>query len=176
MALQGSGQISLSNIATEMNQISQNISLTGLSTHSTLNDQSPFKPNEFFPHGMAEFYAYDHNYSSFKALMGGIQNDSGKWFEFCEDEVRFFYAHDGGKELPMVGDRLYINDRGNYVPFGAHYTKILPAIQGPEGGETSYIATTDASGKVTRLDTCEGDVAGPGKPGAPDGGEDPFGR
>lgn len=169
MALQGSGQISLSNIATEMNQIAQNISLGGLSTSTSLNDQSPFKPNEFQPHGMSEFYSYDHSYSSVKPLMGGNQNDFGKWFDFCGDEVRFFYYHDGGKEMPSTGDRLYYPERGSYIPFGAHLTKITEADAGPSGG-TSYIATTDSAGKITRLDSCEGieDPSGPGE-------DDPFG-
>ena len=38
MALQLGGQISLSQITAEMGLISQNVSLTNLSTHSTLND------------------------------------------------------------------------------------------------------------------------------------------
>lgn len=155
MALQGSGQISLSNIATEMNQIAQNISLGGLSTSTSLNDQSPFKPNESQPHGMSEFYSYDHSYSSVKPLMGGNRNDFGKWFDFCGDEVRFFYYHDGSKEMPVVGDRLYTSQFGSYVPFTAQLTKITAADAGPSGG-TSEIATTDSSGKITRLDSCEG--------------------
>lgn len=168
MALQGSGQISLSNIASEMGVVASNLSLGGLSTHSTLNDQSPLKPNESQPHGMAEFYSYDHNYSSFKPLMGGNQNSSGKWFDFCGDSVMFFYYHDGGKDMPVVGDKLYKSDRGSYSPFGAALTKIAAADAPPEGGEY-YIATTDSTGKVTRLDSCEG--IEPTEPGEPD---DPF--
>ena len=173
MALQGSGQISLSNIAAEMGLIQSNLSLGGLSTHSTLNDQSPLKPNESQPHGMGEFYAYDHSYSSLKPLMGGPRNSSGKWYDFCGDDVMFFYYHDGGKDMPVVGDKLYTSDRGSYTPFSAFLTKITEADAGPEGA-ASYIATTDSTGKVTRLDSCEG-IGEPGEFGpSPSEPDDPF--
>ena len=175
MALQGSGQISLSNIAAEMGQIASNFSLGTASTHSTLNDQSPSKPNESQPHGMAEFYLYDHNYSSFKPLMGGTQNSSGKWFDFCGDDIKFFYYYDGSKDMPVVSDKLYTSVKGSYVPFGSALTKITAADAGPEGGE-SYIATTDSTGKITSLDNCEGVEQDPKEPGVggPDEPENPF--
>lgn len=156
MALQGSGQISLQNIAAEMGQIASNLSLSSLSTHSTLNDQSPLKPNESQPHGMAEFYSYDHNYSSFKPLMGGNINTSGKWPDFCGDEMRNFYYYDGSKDMAVVGDRLYTSNRGEYIPFGTGLTKISAADAPPEGGEY-YVATTDRDGKITQIDLCEGE-------------------
>lgn len=175
MALQGSGQISLSNIASEMGLTASNLSLGTASTHSTLNDQSPSKPNESQPHGMAEFYSYDHNYSSFKPLMGGNVNSSGKWFDFCGDEVRNFYYYDGSKDMAVVGDTLYMSDRGSYYPFGTGLTKISAADAPPEGGEY-YVATTDTTGKITRLDNCEGVVQDPKEPGVggPDEPENPF--
>ena len=174
MALQGSGQISLSNIATEMNQIAQNISLGGMSTSTSLNDQSPFKPNESQPHGMSEFYSYDHSFSSFKPLMGGTKNPSySKWFNHCGDDIKFFYAHDGSKDSPNVGDKLYTNDRGSYILFPAAVTK----IEGMEGPSSQWVAVTDSSGKITQLNSCEGiegEDTGIGSPSGPD--EDPFRR
>jgi len=161
MALQGSGQISLSDIAAEMSQLASNISLSGLSTSTSLNDASPAKPDESQPHGMAEFYSYDHNYSSLKPLMGGPQNSSGKWFSFCGDKIQFFYYHDGGKDMPVVGNKLYTSNRGEYIPFNAFVTKIAAADAGPEGGE-SYVAITDSTGKITSLNNCEGIEPGEG--------------
>lgn len=171
MALQLIGQISLSNITAEMGLINSNVSLGGLSTHSTLNDESPYKPNESQPHGMSEFYAYDHNYSSFKALTGGPQNPSfgGKWFDFCEDRIEFFYAHNGNKDLPMIGDIIYSNNKGNYTKVGAVHIK----LQDPNTSEELMI-TTDANGAVLRINSCEG-VEQPEEPGRGDPGlNDPF--
>ena len=157
MALQSSGQISLSNIASEMNLLASNISLTAASTSSTLNDASPSKPNESQPHGIAEFYSYDHSYSSLKPLTGGQNNiGGGKWFAFCEDPITSFYFHDGGKEFPVVGNKLYSSNKGEYIPFPSALTRIASAEMGPEEGNDSYVATTDSTGKITRLDSCEG--------------------
>jgi len=169
MALQSSGQIGLGDIALEMGLVVQNISLTAASTSSTLNDASPSKPNESQPHGMAEFYSYDHSYSSLKTLMGGANNISGgKWFAFCEDKISFFYYHDGGKAMPMVGDKLYSSNRDEYIPFPSALTKIGAALQGPEE-EIYYVATTDSTGTITRLDSCEGIEGGGFEPAPGDG-------
>lgn len=172
MALQIGGQISLSNIAGEMNQIGQNISLVAMSTSSTLNDQSPSKPNEAAPHGISEFYSYDHSYSSLKALMGGSENPttSGKWFDFCSDDMKTFYAHDGSKDFPQVGDGIYLNDRGSYYLVGSSF--IL--IGHPEMTE-SFVVRTD-NGKVMDINSCEGIGGDPKEPGVGGPDEDPFRR
>lgn len=155
--------------------VSSNVSLTNLSTHSTLNDESPSKPNESQPHGMSEFFAYDHSYSSYKSLSGGVENPTfaGKWFNFCADEINSFYFHDGSKEMPVVGNTIYINSKGNMMPIGTSHVKITAANSVEE--EFPFVATTSA-GKVTAINSCDG--VEPPKAGEPGGGleEDPFVR
>ena len=126
MALQLGGQISLSNITAEMGQINSNVSLTSLSTHSTLNDSSPSKPNETQPHAMSEFFAYDHSYSSLKNLMGSSQvSTRTKWFDVCVEDMKFFYFHDGSGKLPVVGDYIYTDQSGSLT--GTAHIKIQGA-------------------------------------------------
>lgn len=59
MALQSSGQISMFNIRTEKG-LSGQVSLTTLST-SNVNQYSTSKPNGTAPHGIKEFYGYNHS-------------------------------------------------------------------------------------------------------------------
>ena len=162
MALQIGGQISLSNITGEMGIVNSNVSLGGLSTHSTLNDQSPYKPNESQPHAMSEFFAYDHSYSSLKALVGGpAALTRNKWFDSCGDKADTFYAHNGNKEMPVVGDMLFLNDRGNYVPVKYSHVKIDQNEQISE----SMIVTTDGEAVIIDINSCEG--LEPGDPKEP---------
>lgn len=167
MALQLGGQISLSNITAEMGLISQNVSLTNLSTHSTLNDSSPSKPNESQPHAMSEFFAYDHSYSSLKNLMGSGQlSTRSKWFDVCAESMKFFYFHNGTGKLPVVGDYIYTDEAGSLT--GTAHIKIMGADDFEEG-ET--VIATVSSGRVASINSCEG-LEAP-KDGGP---EDPFGR
>lgn len=167
MALQSSGQISLGNIATEMTLLAQNISLTAASTSSTLNDASPSKPNESQPHGIAEFYSYDHNYSEgggVKQLMGSSTNYNtrGKWFEsgVCDQDMSFFYSHNGSKNLPVVGDTVYGDNKGN-VPLSNGYYR----IDVPGGFGAGYaIQAGNNKGIVLLIEECFGG-AGPSEPG-----------
>ena len=174
MALQIGGQISLSDITGEMQLIQSNVSLTGLSTHSTLNDQSPSKPNESAPHSMSEFFSYDHSYSSLKNLMGSSQIPTfTKWFEVCAEDMKFFYWHNGGKTLPVVGDFIYTNQSGSLT--GSSHIK----IQSNEPLESSFdtVIATTSGGKVTAINSCEGiEPGGPGGPEEPGVDEDPFRR
>ena len=62
MALQTSGQISLSNVAGEKGVSLSNVSLVSLSTTSINTDPcNPTNPNNGAPHSIAEFYGYDHS-------------------------------------------------------------------------------------------------------------------
>ena len=171
MALQLGGQISLSQITAEMGLISQNVSLTNLSTHSTLNDQSPMKPDESQPHAMSEFFAYDHSYSSFKSLSGGVENPTfaGKWFNFCGDDISSFYSHDGSNDMPEVGDTIYINNKGDMTPIGTSHVKLSGEFD-EKVGSSVFVATTN-SGTVISINSCEG-VEDPKEPG-PDEPVDP---
>lgn len=122
MALQSNGQISLSNIASEMNLIASNLSLTGLSTHSTLNNASANKPNEVAPHVLTEFYSYDHSASSapvLKMIMGSLPTTKYRDpEESCEYVPTNEYWHNGDSSIAMVGDRIY-TDRDGKNPIGS---------------------------------------------------------
>ena len=64
MALTGSGQISMSEIAVELNQASNDpISLEDASRGQieVLNTNSTNRPDGLQPHSMSEWYSYDHN-------------------------------------------------------------------------------------------------------------------
>jgi hypothetical protein len=61
MALQSSGQISISNITSEKGEANSNVSLQFLSTDN-INFSSPSKPNNSAPFQISEFYGYNHNY------------------------------------------------------------------------------------------------------------------
>tara|TARA_B110000483_G_scaffold172842_1_gene204585 strand:- start:243 stop:719 length:477 start_codon:yes stop_codon:yes gene_type:complete len=123
MALQSNGQISLSNISSEMNLIDSNLSLAGLSTHSTLNDASANKPNEVAPHVLTEFYSYDHSASStpvLKMIMGSLPTT--KYRDPGPDSCSYVpvneYWHDGDSSIAMAGDKIYI-DRDGTKPLGS---------------------------------------------------------
>lgn len=62
MALQSSGQISLSNIASEMGVSLSNVSL-GTQSTTGINQNSAVYPDGSQPHSISEFYGYDHNAS-----------------------------------------------------------------------------------------------------------------
>ena len=153
MALQIGGQISLSNISGEMGLIKSNVSLGKMSTHSTLNHQSPMRPNEIPPHNISEFYGYDHNYSSFKPITGGPKNSNrGKWFAACGDKADTFYAHDGEEDLPTVGDMFFINEKGQYNPVTDAHVK----VEHPEKITITMIVTTDREAIIVDVNSCDG--------------------
>ena len=67
MALQSSGQISISDIKTELGtSSSSNLNLKGLETGTfgTINTGSASYPNGSAPYAMSEWYSYDHSASS----------------------------------------------------------------------------------------------------------------
>ena len=117
MALQSNGQISLSNIASEMNLVPGNLSLAGLSTHSTLNNASANKPNEVAPHVLTEFYSYDHSASSapvLKMIMGSLPTTKYRdaTADSCSYIPAYEYWHNGDSSIAMVGDRIYTDQDG----------------------------------------------------------------
>jgi len=157
MALQSNGQISLSNISSEMNLIDSNLSLAGLSTHSTLNNASANKPNEVAPHVLTEFYSYDHSASStpvLKMIMGSTPTTKYRaTSESCEYEPTNEYWHDGDSSIAMVGDKIYA-DRHGKTPLGSG----LMAQRSEEVTQVGAYIT--GQGQVERMYLCES--GGPG--------------
>lgn len=129
MALQTSGQISMSNIANEKGETLSNVSLSTLSTTSINTDScNPTNPNNGAPYGISEFYGYDHSCvtgpSTFLVSMYGEYRDAetacfdqgGEFgdlfimYSNCEaDSLEpgcFIYADSAGS-VPWPGDGWY---------------------------------------------------------------------
>ena len=152
MALQSNGQISLSNIASEMNLVPGNLSLAGLSTHSTLNNASANKPNEVAPHVLTEFYSYDHSASSapvLKMVMGSLPTTKYRDpSEACFYEPRNEYWHNGSSGVAMVGDRIYTDQAGK-KPLGS-------GLMAQSSEEVAIVgAYITGQGQVERMYLCE---------------------
>ena len=122
MALQTSGQISLSNVAGEKGVSLSNVSLVSLSTTSINTDPcNPTNPNNGAPHSIAEFYGYDHSCVTPPAglnqftIYGAFRSE----LEACEIASRAeqFFAYSSCTGL-LRGCNLY-NDPDGKFPFGA---------------------------------------------------------
>lgn len=119
MALQTSGQISLSNIAGEKSVSLSNVSLLSLSTTSINTDGcNPTNPNNGAPHSIGEFYGYDHNCvtapSTFEISMSGSYRDGE---EACGDQgrsvERFVMYSNCSPDAVGVGCIIYSDSAGN---------------------------------------------------------------
>lgn len=121
MALQTSGQISLSNVAGEKGVTLSNVSLVTLSTTSINTDPcNTTNPNNGAPHSIAEFYGYDHSCVTPPTGLNQF-NISGSFrseLEACELNVRGegFFAYSSCSTL-FRGCVLY-NDPDGKFPFG----------------------------------------------------------
>jgi hypothetical protein len=90
MALQTSGQISMSNIANEKGETLSNVSLSTLSEVNINEDPcNPANSTASAPYGISEFYGYDHNCvtgpSTFEISMSGGYRSPD---EACGDKGR----------------------------------------------------------------------------------------
>ena len=162
MALQSSGQISMSDIGAEKPTIAQDMSLAAMSS-SGINNASSFKPDGAAPHAMSEFYGYDHSASSGPSLTKITMSNQTypSYYDgmiLCGNTTSKDYWHDGARFTPGVGDRIYTNSSGSSTLNGRH-------VYGPWG----EVITTNGSGYVNNVMTCE---SGPGGED-PIGGEDP---
>lgn len=116
MALQSSGQISISDIATEFGVLPSNASLTSFST-TNVNQNSTSKPDGSQPHSISEFYGYDHNAAGGPVIVAfTISEFSPDPNEACfQPPLDVFKS--GDPERIFDGDIFYIDKDG---------TKTLP--------------------------------------------------
>ena len=80
MALPNSGQISFSNLRTELGIPSQApFSITSAATgvYVTINQDSPSKPNSTAPHAISEWYGYNHTFSAARSITIELNGVSG---------------------------------------------------------------------------------------------------
>ena len=122
MALQKSGQISLSNIASEKGVSLSNLSLQAEST-LRINRMSLLKPDETAPHGISEFYGYNHIFEPAPMLTSFATSETmlkANAFEACGMETRNTLYHNGKGQYPEPGDTLYTDAFGqNRAGWGA---------------------------------------------------------
>ena len=117
MALQSSGQISLSNIATEKGASTSHISLASM--NFSINNASPSKPNTSTPHAMSEWYGYDHNYSAAVTVTPinvrvtfGEQTPFGEAPSVCNLSDVITLYKSGTEGMPQQGDSVWLNEEG----------------------------------------------------------------
>tara|TARA_B110000285_G_scaffold234990_1_gene314077 strand:- start:210 stop:689 length:480 start_codon:yes stop_codon:yes gene_type:complete len=153
MALQKTGQISLSNIATEKGVSLQNLSLQAESVFR-LNQFSALKPDGSAPHGVSEFYGYNHLFTPAPTLTSFAASElmfRSKAFDACGLETRSTAYHNGSGQYPAVGDKVYANSSGSTVlGWGA----------AAYGREQAF--ETDSSSTVISLVMCGDVIGGPG--------------
>ena len=119
MALQSSGQISISDIATEFGVLPSNASLTSFSSLN-VNQNSTSKPDGSQPHSISEFYGYDHNAVGAVVLtpfnISGFSGDPneacigklGERFKTGDPERIFegdFFYEDAAGTKPLIAGR-----------------------------------------------------------------------
>lgn len=120
MALQSSGQISLSNIASEKGVSLSNVSLNTLSTTS-INQNSAVYPNGTQPHGISEFYGYDHNASPPASLTpinvsGPFESPAFACSAGSEFPAQQYYYQNAPNAVNPAfgpGSTLFMDDAGN---------------------------------------------------------------
>ena len=136
MALAASGQISISQINTELGRTSTttNTSLKQCSdgTNGTINTANGTndRPNTTAPHSMSEFYSYNHTLSSVTRFAAAYNSRSNP----CGAEMETNYYHDGSGTLPTTGDTIFADSDGAETAEDGYYlTSSLGGVQVTKG-------------------------------------------
>jgi hypothetical protein len=103
MALQGSGTISISDIALHKGAALSNVGLTSLSVDN-VNQNSVTRPDGIASHYMSEFYGYDHNASA-----GG-----GDWWNYMSS---YATAYQGDPCDMILVDIYTDNNTGQFFVY-----------------------------------------------------------
>jgi len=143
MPLPSSGEISFSDINTELGQSSDaelSIDDAAQGNVSTINTNSANTPDSSTPHSISEWYGYDHS-----ATAGLTEFNAGGPFEesflACEiqDAGGTFY-HNGAESLPTNGDSVYEDDSGSSAaPSGWYFVNIDNVVY-VDGGSVSDVS------------------------------------
>lgn len=128
MAVPASGALSLRGLANEKIDDDYSsagtptvISLSNLATgtgYENTNVNATSYPNSTAPHAMSEWYSYDHDEgnTTFSA------SSSVKASLACGAIIDQTYYHDGGNELPIVGDTVYTDVAGTTTLASGNYS------------------------------------------------------
>lgn len=151
MALQSSGQISISDITGEIPFLNADVSLYALSTTQFINSSSSLRPDGNPPHAMSEFYGYDHSASSGPSLTAwtGSSQTYPNYYDvmiICGSSTNVTYYHDGGQMTPQINDRIYTNSSGTTTLNGVH---VLAGW--------GDVITTNSMGFVDAITPCDDD-------------------
>lgn len=147
MALPSSGQISFSDINTELGQSSDaQLSLNDAANGNvdTINTNSSNIPDSSTPHGISEWYSYDHSASGASLTEFNAGGPFPSVADACEaqDNSNVFY-HNGGGTFPTLDDLIYEDEEGNNIAQGGVYFL-----------NTGYILIVASSGKVSSIGSC----------------------
>ena len=153
MALQTSGQISMSNIANEKGETLSNVSLSILSELNLNEDPcNPANSTASAPYAISEFYGYDHNcvtQSLYMHELSGAYRDS---FEACIDQgrsVELFTLY-SDCEFLSAGCSVFIDSAGA-EPFSLDGWYF-------QGGLAGAVAWQIVGGRIEFGAICEGKI------------------
>lgn len=147
MALTASGQISFSDINTELGQSSDaELSLNDAANGNvaTINTNSANTPDSSTPHKISEWYSYDHSAggSSLTEFNAGGPFDAIEDACVVQDTGGTFY-HNGSGGFPTLDDLIYEDEDGNNIAGGGVYFV-----------NSGYILIVASSGKVSGIESC----------------------
>tara|TARA_R110001592_G_scaffold204577_1_gene454647 strand:+ start:22409 stop:22867 length:459 start_codon:yes stop_codon:yes gene_type:complete len=144
MAVPSSGQLSLRSIKRELVYDNYyysaglaNVSLKDTSdgTVDTINTHSDSYPNGVAPHGMSEFYSYDHDATGLTSFTSSLGHKTQA--TACGLSLNQTYYHNGSGTFPAIGDQCYSNSAGTTALIGKKHYRM--------GTGTFYISTTLAT-------------------------------
>lgn len=152
MALQGSGQIKMSEINVELGRNSTDtISLDAAEsgTYAAINTASPSYPSDARPASMSEWYSYDHSASSsgfFNVINSGQSTSALACGLTGPDDLTLYHGTSGAFECPLIGRTVY-TDSAQTTPFNGQSLYWYSPSCG-----NSYLITS--SGYIEGVFTC----------------------
>lgn len=125
MALASSGQISFSDINTELGQSSDaqlSIADAAQGNVATINTNSSNTPDSSAPHSISEWYSYDHSASgtTYNEWTGDGPHPNSENACAVEEPTTTFY-HDGSGGDPSPGDIVYTDSGGGTTADEGYY-------------------------------------------------------
>ena len=137
----GNGTISLESCATSGSNHSPQVIM------EATNTSSPSYPNGNAPHGMAEFYSYDHDFVARIALSVYTTSVAKGVFACSQTTDGTWYFPD---TTPAVNDQVYTAQApGTGTPSAGKY-----GYKAIGSGSTDYRFEVDSSGVITSVNSC----------------------
>jgi len=153
MTLQSSGQISMSQINTELGRSSTaTISLDTAENggYATINTNSSSRPSSGNPAAMSEWYSYNHNASP-PCIFIGSYTDHGAIDDTCCYSYGSFNVYGNGN-LTLNTTTLYTNNTCTTTVQSQYGTT---SLSNSSLGSQQYLEI-NASSVVTAIETCSG--------------------